>query len=85
LSSPCLVNSPRHSTERELSGRTTLGTQLKKMVRRRFNDAGLRLERAGDDLHAGGVLWRVEVDGPSSITWNPDATDPRTALQDRSV
>jgi len=68
----------------ERSGRTTLGARLRKIVGRRFNDAGLRLERAGENLHTGGVLWRVEVDDPSTITRIPDGAEARPSLRDLS-
>lgn len=53
---------------------TRLAAKLKTVEARRFNDVGLRIERAGTDPHTKNVLWRVTVDAANT------ASSPATAI-----
>lgn len=53
---------------------TRIAAKLKTVEARRFNDVGLRIERAGTDPHTKNVLWRVTVDAANT------ASSPATAI-----
>lgn len=53
---------------------TRLAAKLRMIEGRRFDDAGLRIERAGTDSHTKNVLWRVAVGEAQGIATSRAAT-----------
>ena len=46
----------------DVAKNTRLAAKLKQIESRRFDDDGLRIERAGADSHSKAALWRVTKD-----------------------